>query len=156
MDELRAFAVSILSGVIAYFNPIAGSIFAMLLVFVANFIVGYLVDVSVNDGHFEFRKAWKCVEHSTIFFLFAGGVYVCGRFNGNYNGAVQCVSTMANVVFYFYGLNILRNIRCALVKGTTPYEAIDFVYYVLSLEFAKKIPGLSEYIARREEQDGKH
>lgn len=145
MDNIKAIIVAFLSGLTAYLDPIAGNIFSLFWVFFINFFVGYIADIA-NGGRFEIRKAFWCIVEATIFFVSCASIFVIGRLNGNMKGALQCVSLIVNVIFYFYGCNICRNLLSLLKEGTTGYKVFAFLYYVVSIEWTKKIPYLTNYL----------
>ena len=59
---------------------------------------------------------------------------------------LQCVSFVTYVVLYFYALNILKNLKKIFKPGTTPWQIVSFLYYILRFKFIERIPGLAEYL----------
>ncbi|BBK87883.1 hypothetical protein Bun01g_22530 [Bacteroides uniformis] len=55
------------------------------------------------------------------------------------------VSFVTYSVFYFYGVNVLRNWKLLCRTGSTMYKCVSFLYYVVSVEFIKSVPFLSNY-----------
>jgi len=49
--------------------------------------------------------------------------------------------------------NILRNILKVLKPNTPAYRAIDFLYFILSFEIIHKIPFLSDYLNKKQEEE---
>lgn len=145
MENIKSLFIGIIMGIAAYLNPIAGDIVSMLAVFTLNFIFGLLAALFACNESFSFRKAWKCVTEATIFFVLVCSVYFIGEQKGNSDGALQCISFVSYSVFYFYGVNMLRNMKLLLPGSRT----IAFIYDVVSIEFAKKIPGLSNYLGKQ-------
>lgn len=144
MENLKALVIGVITGIAAYLNPIAGDIVSMLAVFALNFIFGLLAAIVACNESFSFRKAWKCVTEATVFFVLVCSVYFIGKQKNNIDGAMQCISFVSYSVFYFYGVNMLRNMKLLLPGSRT----IAFIYDVVSIEFAKKFPGLSHYIEK--------
>ena len=151
MENFKALVVSVIAGLMAYLNPISGDLVSMLTVFMLNFFFGLLAAIFVNDKKFKFKKAWKCVKEATIFFVLVVAIFFIGEKKGNMDGAIQCVSFVTYSVFYFYGVNMLRNIKLLFPQSRT----IAFLYDVLSIEFAKKIPGLSNYLGKEIKNESK-
>lgn len=149
MENIKALIIGIITGIAAYLNPIAGDIVSMLAVFTLNFIFGLLAAIVACNESFSFRKAWKCVTEATIFFVLVCAVYFIGQQKDNIEGAMQCISFVSYSVFYFYGVNMLRNMKLLLPGSRT----IAFIYEVASIEFAKKIPGLSYYINKQKDNN---
>lgn len=145
MQNIKNLTIGIITGIAAYLNPIAGDIVSMLAVFGLNFAFGLLAGLFACNETFSFRKAWKCVTEATVFFVLVCAVYFIGKQKNNLDGAMQCISFVSYSVFYFYGVNMLRNMKLLLPESRT----IAFIYDVVSIEFAKKIPGLSNYIGKQ-------
>lgn len=146
MTEIKSFIVAVVTGIAAYLHPIAGNVFALVWLLGGNFIVGLLCGLLVYHERFEWRKAWNCFTEAAMLFGVVASVYVIGKLNGNHAGAIQCVSMIIYAACYFYGVRILRNLRdMAKVEGPT-WHMLDFLYMTLSLEFAKHIPYLADYI----------
>ena len=152
IDNLRAMVVSITAGIAAYLNPVSGDMYSMLAVFAVNFLAGLLTDLLANGGSFSFRKAWRCVGEATVFFVLICAIYFIGERHGDAQAALQCVSFVTYSVFYFYAVNILRNIKTLLPDGSVGYKVTAFLYWTVSAECIKRIPGLSDYINHQNKQ----
>ena len=150
MDKQNNAWTVILSGFLAFFEPIAGNIFALAWVFVLNFLIGLVVGILVQDESFEMRKALRCIVEAAMFFVLSASVYICGSLQGNPEGATQCVSLFAYVILFFYGRNVLKNLRRLLRTGSVAWCVVDFAYQILSLEVIKSIPGLTKYVKENE------
>ena len=102
-----------------------------------------------NGEDFDFKKAFRCILEATIFFVLCTSIYILGYFKGQLEGAIQCVSFIVYLVLYFYGLNILKNIRKMLKPDTAPYNVIDALYYLLRFKFVERIPLLKDYLKHK-------
>ena len=91
------------------------------------------------------KKAFRCIIEAMVFFLLIAAIYFIGDHKGNPDGALQCVSFITYSIFYFYGVNILRNLKLMATSGTAFYKVVSFLYYVVSVEFIKHIPFLTNY-----------
>ena len=138
----------LVTGIAAYLNPISGEIKSLIAVFALNFICGLLTALLINHESFSFKKAWRCIVEATIFFVLVSCIYFIGEHKGNPEGALQCVSFITYSVFYFYGVNILRNIKEILPNSSNGYKVVAFLHYVLSVEFIKNIPYLTNYLQK--------
>lgn len=150
MTDERNILTVLTSGLLAFFAPIAGNIFAMFWVFLVNFLIGLTVGIVVQKEDFNNAKALRCMGEAVLFFLLAASIYICGSFNGNMEAAIQCLSYFVYVILFFYGRNVLKNLRRVLKEGSTPWYVVDFLYKVASFEFVKLIPGLSDYARKNE------
>ena len=76
-----------------------------------------------------------------------------GRFKGQMEGSVQCVSFISYLVLWFYGCNILKNLKQIFKKGTPPWYVVSFMYYLMRFKFIEKIPYLSDYLNYTEKEE---
>ena len=102
--------------------------------------------------NFELKKAVVCIGHATVFFVLCAAVYAIGRFKGQMEGSVQCVSFISYLVLWFYGCNILKNLKLIFKKGTPPWYVVSFLYYLMRFKFIEKIPYLTAYFNYAEKE----
>ena len=150
MDYFKNLLIGLITGIAAYLNPISGEIKSLIAVFALNFICGLLTALLINHESFSFKKAWRCIVEATIFFALVSCIYFIGEHKGNPEGALQCVSFITYSVFYFYGVNTLRNLNILFPES----KVIRFLFYVLSFEVVKKIPYMQQFI-NKEKEGGK-
>ena len=153
MEYFKNLVVGLLTGISAYLNPISGEVHSLIAVFFLNFFFGLLSALLVSHESFNFRKAWRCIVEATVFFTLICCIYYVGDHKGNPEGALQCVSFITYSVFYFYGVNILRNIKNLLPEVSLGYKVFAFLYYVLSVEFIKNIPYLTNYLNANKKEE---
>ena len=96
-----------------------------------------------------------CIGHATVFFVLCAAVYAIGRFKGQMEGSVQCVSFISYLVLWFYGCNILKNLKQIFKKDTPPWYVVSFLYYLMRFKFIEKIPYLSDYLNYAEKEEKK-
>lgn len=152
MNKQNAWTV-ITSGVLAFFEPIAGNIFALAYVFAFNFLIGLITAMIAQGEKFNMWKALRCIAEAAIFFALCASVYVCGKMNGNAAGAISTVSLFVYIVLFVYSRNVLKNLRRLLKENTPAWLVVDFLYSVFSFEFIKSIPGLTNYIKMKEHEN---
>lgn len=145
-ERLRELLVGVVIAVIAYLKPIDGELKTLALVFFLNFVFGYLSGMIAKGEKFELKKALICVGHATIYFVLCAAVYTIGRWKGQMDGAIQCVSMITYVVIYFYGINITQKMMEIFKKGTPPWMVANFIHYCLGLYFLERIPFLSSFL----------
>lgn len=146
MDYIKNLFVGLIMGIAAYLNPISGEIKSLVAVFAVNFLFGLLAALLINKESFSFKKAFRCIVEASVFFVLVCSIYWIGEHKGNPAGALQCVSFITYSVFYFYGVNVLRNIRLLLPDNSVGYKVFAFLYYFVSVEFIKNIPCLNSYL----------
>ena len=153
---LKQIIIGVLLAVLAFIKPIEAELWTLFLIFFLNFGFGYLSGMIANNEEWDNKKAMRCVGEAAVFFVLSVAIYVYGVLKQQEHGALQCVSTITYVVTYFYGLNILKNMKKIFREGTTPWMVVAFLYYVLRFKFVEKIPFLSEFlnVNRKEVSDG--
>ena len=144
MEALRTFFVSFFAGLAAYFNPIHGEIESLLIIFGFNFLAGLFSDLLVNKEKFRYKKAMRCFFELTSMMVFISAMFSIGERKNDTEGVLQLVSFVTYVVIWFYSQNILRNLKL-LFKTGTMHNVFAFLYYIVSVEFVKRIPFLVEY-----------
>lgn len=145
MHYLKNLLIGLVTGIAAYLNPVSGDIKSLLALFAINFLFGLLAGLLTNGEIFNFKKAFRCILEAMAFFVLISAIYFIGEQKGNSEGALQCVSFVTYSVFYFYGVNVLRNWKLLCRKGSATFKCVSFIYYVVSVEFIKNVPFLSKY-----------
>lgn len=153
-DYIKNLIVSVLAGLAAYLNPISGDLKSLVALFFFNFLFGLAAGLLANNESFNLKKAFRCIIEATIFFVLVATIYFIGEHKGNPSGALQCVSFMTYIIIYFYGTNILRNLKSMAKHNSSFYKVVNFLYYVLSVEFIKRIPLLGNYQNEATSKDG--
>jgi multisubunit Na+/H+ antiporter MnhB subunit len=155
MEQVKSLIVGIISGILAYLRPLDGEFQTLFAIFTINFLCGLLAALIVERQSFKLKKAFRCITEAAVFFLLVCCIYWVGEHKGNPDGALQCVSFVTYSVIYFYSVNILRNVKSLLPSGTLGRRVISFLYYVVSVEFVKKIPYLATYLGGKEDNNDK-
>lgn len=149
MDYFKNLLIGLVTGIAAYLNPISGEIKSLIAVFALNFICGLLTALLINHESFSFKKAWRCIVEATIFFALVSCIYFIGEHKGNPEGALQCVSFITYSVFYFYGVNILRNIKEILPNSS---NGSSFLALCIKCRVYKEYPLSNELFTKRRYQ----
>ncbi len=142
IDNFRSLIVGLLTGIAAYLSPIHGEVFSLFWVFALNFLFGLLTGLLANNESFSFKKAFRCIGEAMVFFVLVCAIFMIGEHHGDDSAALQCVSFITYSVFYFYAINILRNLKVLLPDGSAGHKVVAFAHYLISVEFVKKIPYL--------------
>jgi hypothetical protein len=148
LTTLKTFMMNIISALWAFFLPIHEFMYAIIALFTLNFMAGLMDDV-IKQQPWSFRKAVQFFVHCVVFFVLAASIYICGHYMHNDEGAITVVSYLCYAAFFFYGTNIIRNLRNISLIDSPMYRLLDFIYYVLTFKIVEKIPYLSEYVARK-------
>lgn len=152
-ERLKDIIVGVVIAVLAYLKPIEGELSSLMIIFFLNFVFGYLSGMIAKGENFSFKKAIVCVGHATVFFVLCASIYMIGRLKGQMDGATQCVSFISYLVLWFYGVNILKNLKLIFKKGTPPWYVVSVLYYILRFKFVEKIPYLESYLNFAEKEE---
>ena len=144
MDDIRIILANLISAVFSFLAPIGDFMTAIVILFIVNFVFGLTADIIEGAG-WKWRKAFKFITHSLIFFALAACVFVCGRFMHNESGAIQCVTYICYVAIWVYSVNICRNLKVVLKEGTPLYKVVD-------IKMVSKIPFVNDYINSKEDK----
>lgn len=153
IENIRSLFVGITLAVLAFLKPIEGELTSLVIVFFLNFLFGYLSGMIASREDFDIKKALRCGAEATVFFVLCCAIYAVGQMKHQPDGALQCVSFVTYVVLYFYGLNILRNLKRIFKKASAPWQIVAFLYYMLRFKFIERIPGLAEYLNFTDQTD---
>ena len=145
-EQVKNVVVGIAMAILAYLKPIEGELWSLFLVFFLNFFFGYLSGMVANREDFNIKKAFRCIGEASVFFVLCTAIYAIGKLKGQDGGALQCVSFITYTIIYFYGTNVLKNLKKIFKPHTAPWLVISFLYYVLRFKFIERIPFLSDYL----------
>ena len=145
LEQFKYIMGSIVSGLLSLFFPIRDFMYAMLIVFVLNYVFGWIAGMTHGE-HWDWKKSMVFFRHCALFFVMTAAVFVTGHFLHNEEETVGVVKVLCGVAIWFYGTNIVRNWRQMLIEDTTMWKVAGFIYYVLTLKMIDKIPYLSEYL----------
>lgn len=152
IDQIKAVTLMVLSALSGFFMPISDLVVAILILLGVNFLSGWIEDSIHADG-WKWSKAFKAFTE--CFFLCGIGAFVfaMGHFMHKADASVQCLTAIYFAAIWFYVINILNNWRKILIEGTTIHRFVSFLYFVVSMKFVEKIPFLSEFINKEEEEN---
>lgn len=145
VSQFKTTVIGVTSAVMAFLAPLAADLYVMLILFAANALFGVVADI-VDDKKWDKSKMRVAFVEALLFFLFVFIIYGIGTLKGNMDGALQCVSFISYSLMYYYGTNIARNMMNILPDGSPGHRCFQFLYYMLSVEFIKRIPVLSDYL----------
>ena len=144
-NQIKTSVIGLSSAVMAFLAPLAADLYVMLILFAVNALFGIIADV-VDGKKWDKHKIQVAFIEALLFFLFVLIIYSIGTIKANMDGALQCVSFISYSLMYYYGTNITRNMMNILPDGSVGHACFGFIYYLLSVEFIKKIPALKEYL----------
>lgn len=141
IDTILKYIVFVFGCIAAYFDPIMLTVHVVIGIFIADFITG--VCASFHEGK-SFRSSiarWSFVKlvvylgHATLVF------FVCERMGVNKETTISIVKVVIWAVIYVEGLSVNEN----LLRMFPHSKFLKFMHYLLSVEFLKYVPILSEF-----------
>ena len=139
MSDLKSILIMVVGGVLSLLSPIEKFMWAMIVLFILNFMFG-LLSAIVNKEGWSTKKAMWFFGYCAIFFVTCASLFVIGHFMGQPDEAQAVVKCICFLAVYIFSVNIVRNWRSVLVKGTAWYKFVDLLYYVLTMEVIEKLP----------------
>lgn len=146
INVIKAYLASVISIVAGYFFPIRDILTAILIVLGVNFCVGLITGIGVNKEKWDTKKAWHSFKEAFVYFAIIVFVFIIGDKIHNQTGALQCISAITYALIYFYSVKIFKNLKLLFPDS----RLIAFIYYVISIEFVKKIPYLQDFQKKEE------
>ena len=146
--SIRNLLASVFSVMFAYFAPIQNMVFVIFFVFAINCMAGMIAGIVAKHERFNLKKFFHCMLETFVFYVIVLSVFTIGEKMRNLDGAIQCITGVVYAILYFYGVNILRNIKEILPNSSNGYKVVAFLHYVLSVEFIKNIPYLTNYLQK--------
>ncbi|MBQ8270901.1 MAG: hypothetical protein IJZ22_06845 [Bacteroidaceae bacterium] len=141
LNGTKNILATLFSVAMAYFAPIQDMVFTIFFLFLVNCIVGMVTGMLVDKEGFRLRKFVHCIAETLAFYLIVVCLFIVGKNMNNMNGAMQAIGGVIYSIFYFYSVNVLRNLTYIFPDSKT----LAFFYYMVSFEFIKKIPTLQRY-----------
>lgn len=142
MEGIKTVIVTVFSVVAAYCEPVRNAMFLLFLMAGIDLLAGMICSIAIDHERFRFKKFIMAVVYLLIYLGVIALIYTVGRFQGDYEGAMLIVKTITYVFIYFYSANILKNLTALFPAN----RVIGFLYYVIDLEFTKKIPYLGDFL----------
>lgn len=149
-DMKTGFAKGMISfclvSILAYLKPISGDLQSLIALFAINFIVGLMNGLLVRGESFSYKKAWQCINEAVMFLMLICFAYFITERVENQTEGIRIISFFVWSIIYFYVVNIIRNLK-GLFKGhALAYNTLSFIYYIISVEFVKRLPELKDYL----------
>ena len=148
IEEVRTWITMLLAAVLSFLAPLRGDLSIMLLLFFFNWLVGLVADIT-NGGHWSNKKTWQAIKEAGLFFALTCFVYIIGALKEQPGQTMQVVSFITYSYLYFYGTNICRNLTKLFPKRSVGYKVVNWFYWILSVEFIKKLPFMVKYLQGR-------
>lgn len=139
------------SPLFAYLTPIAGFMYALVIMFALNIWAGMRADgvAIVRCKNFSFRKFKNALCELLLYLFIVEAIFVIMKNCGDENAAVIVVKSLTYVFMYVYLQNAFRNLIIAYPQNL----ALRIIYHVIRLEFTRALPSHLQPIIDRLEKE---
>ena len=151
MNAVFKYGVFFAGCVAAYFEPIRALLVLVLVLFVADFITGVAKPRKAR-GRWSLqskRLRWSFVKMFVYMAVMALTFYVCEAMELSAGVALSVVKVEVWGVVYIEGLSIVENLRTLWPDD----RFLQFLHYLLSVEFLKYIPIVSHFFKEKEDKE---
>ncbi|MDR0667632.1 MAG: phage holin family protein [Prevotellaceae bacterium] len=148
MHTVFKYAVFLAGCVAAYFEPIRALLALVLALFVVDFITGILKSRKVYGRwtlHSK-RLRWSFVKMFVYMAVMGLTFYVCEAMGLSDATSLATVKIEVWGLVYIEGLSIVENLQTLWPDD----KFLQFLHYLLSVEFLKWIPALSRFFKEKE------
>ncbi len=152
MDDIKTVIVYAVGAIMTLLAPIQNFIYAMLVLFGVNFLIGLLA-ARMKEEKWSTKKALMFYVYVTIFLVISCTSFIIGDLMGEQEQAVAVVKILCYIAVYIFGTNIFRNLRKIVPYGTAWYKLFDLCYYTLSVKFIERFDFVQKW---REESEPKN
>jgi phage-related holin len=135
----------------AYFDPLGFLLQLVLILFVLDFVTGVLKSRKVNKSWAlkSKRLRWSFVKMFVYMCVMAITFYVCEAMQLDKDTALSVVKIEAWCIVYVEGLSIVENLLVLFPAD----KFLKFIHYLLSVEFLKYVPVLSNFLKEKDAED---
>jgi hypothetical protein len=132
-----------------YFEPILGLVYLVGILFVVDFITGIIKTFKKGEKIKSKRLRWSFGK----LFVYLGSMsftyYCCVAMGLAPETAISVVKLEVWFIVYIEGLSVVENLL--IIRSGDKF--LLFLHYLLSVEFLKYIPVLSNFLKEKEDED---
>ncbi len=149
IKKTLAFFLGFLNSVLFYFFPIAQLVEVLFLVFVLSYLIGTIHSIRIQQESISKTKTFTAVKEFAIYTILLAGLYVIGERMSANSAMLTIITTITWGLIYIYTTNIFKNLTRLM-----PYaKGLKWIYFVLNLEFIRRVPGLKEFEEKEKENE---
>ena len=151
MKALEKYILFVAGCLAAYFEPVKFLLLLVTILFILDFITGVLKSRKVNKTWTLKSKKlrWSFVKMLVYMGVMALTFAVCEMMSLSVDIALSVVKIEVWCIVYVEGLSIIENLLI-LFPGD---KFLQFLHYLLSVEFLKYIPVLSNFLKEKENEE---
>lgn len=145
-DTFKTTIIAILSVVMAYLEPVHNTMTVLLIMALIDIFAGFITGIAVDGERFRFRKFMMAAVYLLVYLVIIALIHTVSLLQGDHQAGMLIVKSVTYIFIYFYSTNILRNLQ----KLFPANRILAFLYHIVGMEFAKKIPYLGEWLNKEE------
>ena len=130
-----------LTSMLLYFMPIKELTIVISIAFVVNFVTGIVTGILVQNEPIQFKKALLAFCEVAVYLVIFTTMFSVGERMNSYQSVLTALQVLTWAWIYFYVSNWSKNLKRLLPDS----RGIAFFYFVLNLEFMKRIPYLKKF-----------
>ncbi len=146
--KIVAFGLGFMNSVLLYFLPIKGLVQVLFGLFLVSYIVGTIHSIREQHESISKTKTIRAVKEVSIYTVLIAGLYMVGERMQSNDFMLTVITTITWGLIYIYFTNIFKN----LTRLMPYYTGLKWIYFVLNLEFIKRVPSLKEFL-KKEKND---
>jgi hypothetical protein len=146
MDAAKNLIITIWSAWMAYVISVSNSIRILVLLFVANLVIGTVCGIYGRKEHFSFKKAINSFVVIGMYISIISGLAIIGGEMGDIELFAYIIKVITYALLYVYARNIINCLRVLSPRNL----GFKFIQYILEVKFIEKIPYLGEFFKETE------
>lgn len=155
MKGVVAGLLGLLNSMLFYFMPIKQLIEVLFVLFLVSYLVGVIHSVRNQLEDISKTKTFKATTEFTIYTLLIAGFFIIGERMSANGMIIRIIEIITWGLIYIYTTNIFKNLTRLMPHA----KGLRWIYFVLNLEFIKRIPQLKDFeeqekeLLREEQED---
>jgi hypothetical protein len=150
MNAVLKYVIFVCGCIAAYFEPMVALIILVASLFVADFVTGVLKTIKTT-GKLSLKSKklrWSFVKMFVYLSVMAITFYVCESMQLSTATGLAAVKVEVWCVVYIEGLSIVENLLMLFPDD----KFLKFMHYLLSVEFLKYVPIVSNFLKEKEDK----
>jgi hypothetical protein len=148
MNDILKWALFIGGSVAAYFEPLNAIMILVTTLFVLDFITGIAKSIRTGQTIKSSKLKWSLYKLLVYLGTMTLTFFICESMELSKDTGVSAVNIEAWFVVYIEGLSIIENLQ--KIKDN---RFLQFIHYLLAVEFLKKFTILSDFIKEKENEN---
>lgn len=130
-----------LASALLYFFPLEGLVISISIAFVVNFATGILTGILIQNEGVNFKKALLAFCEVAVYLVILTCLFTIGEKMKSQQTVFNAGSILTWAWIAFYVANWSKNLKRLFPES----KGISFFFFVLNLEFVKRIPYLKKF-----------